>query len=259
MISCVHIKNSDITLPISKKETNIFRLMSCIANSSGSCDAIEHFQDCINNLTKYSSLVDFMNIKEKLKEINTLTKEIHIIISEDRLEIEYITKDNIKRVIEQIKNIYTTTEKATSIYAEKATSIIIKLEIILRDLDYFINYIIELNDVIKNTDVQDFFINLETNSKPPEEDTIMDETNDEDDFCGIHQNKTSNVTVDKPNIYFLCEYIIRNLNYKLLSEQPNMEVGNAEGGETKKSSKFKITKKQNKNKNNKKRTRKYLR
>ena len=140
--------------------------------------------------------------------------------------------------------------------------------------------------------VAKFFEDLEINSKPlpltseNSEDTtdknVMDQSKDQNGNCAIHKVKTTNITIRNPNIYFLCEYIVRNLNYKLFDDlaraasvtdtsapdetptgvtfgSPNETVMDqtSEGGNPKKSTKFKITKKHNK-KQYKKRTRKYL-
>jgi hypothetical protein len=338
MVSCVHISNSDITLPISKKEKNIFRLMSCIENSTGSCPSIEKFQKSIDQLTIYSSRVDFMNIKEKLEEIGKFLSIINKINQDNNFNITIPTdsmtkidqckyfEDELKKHVigllkKLIRNVPEEGESSVNVlgdenmnvsedvYYEQAildavkdtkppnifnddnlldqaderhreynafqailnnpshqdyekykfyknkltfdyinftTILIKKLEIIYRDFVLFIEDIIELNNVIATTNVAQFFEELERDSKPG------------------RGSKTSNITITNPNIYFLCEYIVRNLNYKLIATpSPSGPLGNTgtamdfRGGKPKKSTKFKITKKHNK-KQYKKRTRKYL-
>ena len=419
MVSCVHINNSDITLPISKKEKNIFRLMSCIANTEGSCRS--RFKNIIDKLTEYSSLVDFMNIKEKREEIgkflSVINKNIHdyqipinipdtsmteiqqceyfkdnlkthvrVLLTqiirnvpekEANMEVDYeqaildalkdsnppdgvVYDENIENALKDEGNVnYHEVQtilddpnndqheiykfhknKITINDIEITTKLIKKLDIILSDFKLFIHDIIELNNVIKaTTNVAQFFEDLEIDSKPREatnndeqEETDDEETTDNDeheettdndeqnqqpmDQGDANHQQTTNITINNPNIYFLCEYIVRNLNYILITQSPqppsssgsfslgapsssgsfsigtktspktspktpinntmkatSFNFGNQtvshnnltgqpvameeRGGNPKKSTKFKITKKHNK-KQYKKRTRKYL-
>jgi hypothetical protein len=280
IVSCVHIKNSDITLPITKKEKDIYILMSCI--ESGGCNLVhkdkgtniinKYFGDeLIKSLTEYSSYVDFMNINENIENIDTLNSEIYamdkyITISEAEPGATFI--ENIDSLL---TNLSTILDKPDNSQQNKLITNILKYNVeklnnFRNNFDNFIDIIVELNAIINTMNVQQFFIDLDTVSKP-----IISENNDSNPYINTDklgapdtnnvfaETDRVNIMINNPNIYFLCEYIIRNLNYKLLSETATA-IETAKGGETKKSSKFKITKKQNKNnKNNKKRTRKYLR
>jgi hypothetical protein len=223
LYACVHVFQNDVIPPCSLKAKNITRLMACIANSNP--DVLKYFaytkpnpftgevvqRNVVEDLQQYSSTVNFMNIKEKIKDVHDLFTQIYSFAKRYKIQIEETMDVNIN-IINQCQKLKTILETTLGQYTfdtddvELISSYILELQKINLNFNIFIKNIKNLNDKIKQIGIDEIKIKH-----------FFDELINYDQKKG----STSNVslTVQNENVYFLCEYIIRNLNHS--SEQAN--------------------------------------
>ena len=287
MLSSVHISQSDIILPCSEKSKNIFRLMSSIANGSAFILSLFDYtqtnsfngkttrQNAVTSLYNTKELIDFMNITETIKEIHRIKSQIYILLK-DYKEIVILSNSGTD-IIAECETLIKTINDYLLDQGLEDEHLNLNCDSLLLKIKYFklfINKILILNEQIAKINVDNFFMKLNDDSIPYKENI---------EIVGPKRNYNSNVTIDNPNLYFLCEYIIRNLYEKKQSttdanettqsntksqdassntfltssgHRSDVQFGYAKGGKPNKSSKFKTTKKNNK-KQYKKKTRKY--
>jgi hypothetical protein len=244
IISCVHIKNSDITLPITETSKNIFRLMSCLTNSTNSCPEINMFDNVKKQLIEQTSLVNFMNIQQKIDEIQNIYSESITILKdltgeqileqdEDFRTINITSyynkiiqlKNKLTRYIEQQQQQQEITAIDTShpqycppliTQTDDINKMLLKANI--TKIDNFINEYYAFNKIMEDLDnilnniidthgSDKFFTDLKKNNTS---NIYEDDTNQ-----ATQANEPANVTITNPNMYFLCKYIIDKLNNKV--------------------------------------------
>lgn len=259
MVSCVHIKNSDITLPLSNSTKYIFRLMSCI--SSDGCKVVnnnpllEPINDIIKNLFERTSNVDFMNIADNERYFKKMNQEM--IASTKLIPSAELTPspDTFQNFIEASNGIIGDYNRIiSSPQARDISSNILsiiklnagQLDNYVKKFDSFSDMIVELNKQLITV-----FHNDETKTRFLDNLLIASNPNLKDTEGHITTNDTTDIEIKNDNLYFLCEYII---DYMFQKAETNSVVTTTKpegGGKRKK----KYTRRYNKKQINK-RTRK---
>ena len=261
MVSCVHIKDSDITLPLSKREIDIYRLMSCIEGNGCKIEQPDReisdsatpptlvnyfFNDIIDKLTIYSSYEDFMNITKNVRKLKKLTNQI--MSFKRNVTDSSSPQETIMMMITRLLRDKKPDE--TDLFLKNNYE---ELDNFKNNYTLFIQTIDLLNQRIRQINPKEFFNYLQLVSERQDDRDILD------------------IEIKNPNIYFVCEYIIRNLSYKLstpASEQSSIisssgvqssDMDITAGGKKHKIKKSKKHKNHNKtNKFTNKKTRKYV-
>jgi hypothetical protein len=304
MVSCVHIYNNDIILPMGETTVNIFRLMGIVENNALIDEQNTNYVSLQNIANNINRLNITMNITQNVNILSDITSNASYIITESCKNNEIIqSPTNFERApyreILQIKELLKKTARDCLIEKIKPKSLSSTEELLTFNSLFLFNKntIEQFNVFISQYDI---FINLLTQEK--ERTVINFNKNKRDNIIMIDNpgllntlntliastsldfinkleektiNKQDNIIIKKPNLYFLCEYIIKcflqdnflrqqlyllnNTRIIKVKEEPSMDTEHSGGNKrtTKKhykSIKHKYTKKFVTNMHNSKKT-----
>lgn len=225
LYACVHVYMNDVNPPCSLKAKYITRLIACVTNSNR--NVLKYFdydtiQNVVKDLIDISSNVNFMNITEQMNNIGETNSQIYTFAKTNLIEINPSTDKNIideckrlKEILEEysIQGFNTRLNNQINYY-------IFELNKNIFGFDLFIDDILRLNNQINQIDVKKFFDDL---NKLNNLNNLDNYRNGDDDQKEGSTGNVSLTTINQ-NVYFLCEYIIRNLNYRLEQANSNEEI-----------------------------------